>query len=86
MHIELLEKGQGDKHLEKGQGYLSRLTDNHVTSLVFWYCCHVCGEVILVKDHIITVHLDNKISIDPSLVCPTETCNGHYWIKNNEIQ
>lgn len=85
MKIELIEQYPTNTDLQKGQGHLTRLTKDNKTSLALWYCCHECGEDILVSDHTITINPDKTITVNPSLVCPTEGCTGHYWIKNNEI-
>ena len=68
--------------LKKGEAYLTKLDGKQA----IWYCCHECGEDILISDHIITGTIETGITVNPSLVCPTEGCSGHYWIKNSEIE
>ena len=78
MDVEVVE---GRSIMKKGQGHFSKLDGKEV----FWYCCHECGNDILISDHTITHHSDGTFTVLPSLVCPTEDCTGHYHIRNSEI-
>ena len=72
--------------LKKGQGYLTNLIQDGIKNRALWYCCHHCGDDILVSDHTITENDDGTITIEPSLVCPTEGCSGHFFIEKSEIR
>ena len=63
---------------------LTKITDGDQIFNGAWYCCHHCKTDILIRDHKIENN-NGIITITPSLVCPTENCKGHYWIRNGEI-
>jgi len=81
MKVDFIKPNIGYKILNKGQAYITSLDGKEA----IWYCCHVCGETILINNHKITHEIDGTITTDPSLVCPTPGCTGHYWIKHSEI-
>ena len=72
--------------LKPGEGYVTNLTTDGITKRVLWMCCTVCEQTILASDHTITEHSDGTITIEPSLVCPTEGCTAHFFIKRNVIE
>lgn len=82
MNVEFVRSRIGYKVLNPGQAYITSLDGEEA----IWYCCHVCEEIILINDHKIIHESDGTITIEPSLVCPTEGCTGHYWMKHSEIQ
>ena len=84
MKIELVDP-QKHINLKSGQGYLNFLNDAGTRKRILWYCCHHCKGTILASDHTITEHDDGTITLEPSLVCPTENCSGHFFIKKNEV-
>lgn len=89
MRIEILGESHPDKDAEPGQAYWTKLTDKskgYVRKRVLWLSCHKCGEVGLLSDHTITEHEDGTITVEPSIVCPNDKCDAHYFIRNNEIQ
>lgn len=50
----------------------------------FWLRCFKCGMVANLGDHEVQV-VDGIITINPSILCPRESCQNHYFIKNGEI-
>lgn len=85
MKLELIV-GELPPVLKKGQGYLTNLLKDGIRNKALWYCCHHCGNDILVSDHTITENEDGIITISPSLVCPTIGCSGHFFIEGSEIR
>lgn len=50
----------------------------------YWLRCHKCSLTANLGDHEITI--DNKIiTISPSILCPNDKCEAHYYITNSEI-
>jgi len=50
----------------------------------YWLRCHKCGVSANLGDHEVIIN-DGIITINPSIQCPNEECNAHYWIKNGEV-
>ena len=78
MKIEILPYSQT---LGKNQAHWSRLDGKRV----LWLGCYKCGEMGLLSDHKITEHEDGTITVEPSIVCPNEKCDAHYFIRKSEI-
>ena len=49
---------------------------------IYYLRCPECNEIIALdtKFHTVCVK-EGKITAHPSLVCPTEGCNWHVWLK-----
>lgn len=51
----------------------------------FWLRCFKCGIVANLGSHDQVDVKNGIITISPSILCPRQSCNNHYFIKNGEI-
>lgn len=72
--------------LKKGQAYFTMMRGETRLKKVLWIKCFECGQEVLVMNHQIYENPDGTITIQPSLVCPTEGCTAHYYIENSNIR
>lgn len=47
--------------------------------------CYKCGFIAFTSGHEHVFHEDDSVTLTPSVVCPNDQCDAHYWIRNNEI-
>lgn len=50
----------------------------------YWLRCHKCGLSANLGEHEVSI-IDGIITISPSISCPNEKCDAHYWIKDSEV-
>lgn len=46
--------------------------------------CYKCGFVCGLADHIVQI-IDEKVTLTPSVLCPIEKCQAHYFIKDGKV-
>jgi len=51
----------------------------------FWLHCYKCGIVASLAVHTVKIDEPNIVSLYPSVLCPNEKCQFHYFIKNGQI-
>lgn len=59
---------------------------------VFWddkpcllLTCYKCNFHAFTSSHNHTFHEDGTVTLTPSVVCPKEGCDAHYYIRKSEI-
>jgi len=46
--------------------------------------CYNCGFICHLGNHTIQI-INEKVTLDPSVLCPIEKCKAHYWIKDGVV-
>lgn len=47
--------------------------------------CPQCGAQARLRSHTMDFDAQQRISLNPSLICPDAKCGAHYYIRSNRI-
>lgn len=64
---------------------LSEVSPSEPPNSKYWLRCHKCGLSANLGDHEVVIE-NGLITISPSISCPNEKCDAHYWIRQNRIE
>lgn len=50
----------------------------------YWVHCYKCHVVAHLDVHTVSI-IDEKVTLDPSVLCPVEKCKEHYFIRDGKV-
>lgn len=51
----------------------------------FWLHCYKCHILANLGEHVVKIDEGKIVTLNPSVLCPRDSCKEHYWIKNGKI-